>query len=717
MSKELKELKVMRAQVRKIEDTITYYRKLFLADGTIDEQEQEKLTHMTNALVRIEDAIDKKENELSFGQKIKNNASAFGETVADIMSSTDDAPDHSLVKDTQIEDASSDIGHLERLRSEVEAVRASAKRVIDSVNPNTSKIELTQEQKDRVTTYASKAAAFLDAFSDSNVKVKNAFKQAHRGYFVELRQSHNWCQNKFLPKVEVKEADTSGGNTTTPDTNNERPQTEQEKYEEIANTPAVKEFLAGIHRSEGGYVDDPNDPGGKTKYGIAEKREWPAFAKMFGLDPRDTSQIRNITKEQVDEYYIKSRFEENGLDEIKSTKVINAIFDQSILTPGIVKKNIKRALNDIGGHNFAANNSKFNTEEIAAINAADANKLVAKFVEYQNAYYDGLVRKNRAKFGKYIRGWKNRTARLVGFKPSNEEGGSTGGNTSSGDTHTVASGESLGIIARKYGVSVDDIVRWNNLSNPDRISVGQELKVKGSASTGGNSSSGGSTRTHIVARGESLGVIAVRYDVSVDDIVRWNGILNPNSISVGQELVIKGGSTSSGGSDDSSDEETTTSGGYVVPSWIRKAKSYKGESEGGVRMVKDHPFIKELFQSLGTYDEWAHDKTIATANWCAAFVSYCLKNSGQQSLSGYPGGRARAYADFGTQLDRPAYGAIVVLKRGGAGHVGFVVGMKGKRPIVLGGNQGNKVSEVPYSSQVLAYVAPPGWNVPEQNWL
>lgn len=43
--------------------------------------------------------------------------------------------------------------------------------------------------------------------------------------------------------------------------------------------------------------------------------------------------------------------------------------------------------------------------------------------------------------------------------------------------HTVASGETLSVIARRYGVSVADIVSANNLPNPDRLSVGQQLII------------------------------------------------------------------------------------------------------------------------------------------------------------------------------------------------------------------------------------------------
>ncbi len=48
---------------------------------------------------------------------------------------------------------------------------------------------------------------------------------------------------------------------------------------------------------------------------------------------------------------------------------------------------------------------------------------------------------------------------------------------SGGRVHTVQSGETLMAIARQYGVTVDDIVQANNLPNPDTLSVGQELII------------------------------------------------------------------------------------------------------------------------------------------------------------------------------------------------------------------------------------------------
>ena len=99
-------------------------------------------------------------------------------------------------------------------------------------------------------------------------------------------------------------------------------------------------------------------------------------------------------------------------------------------------------------------------------------------------------------------------------------------------THTVRRGESLGKIANKYGVTVSDLRNWNGISG-NNIQVGQKLKVSGSKSK----SSGKSAKTHKVRSGENLGVIAEKYGVSVTELKRANGIKG-TKINVGQVLKI-----------------------------------------------------------------------------------------------------------------------------------------------------------------------------------
>ena len=49
----------------------------------------------------------------------------------------------------------------------------------------------------------------------------------------------------------------------------------------------------------------------------------------------------------------------------------------------------------------------------------------------------------------------------------------------SGPVHTIASGESLYVIARKYGVKPDVIVKANDLASMDKIYIGQKLVIPG----------------------------------------------------------------------------------------------------------------------------------------------------------------------------------------------------------------------------------------------
>ena len=101
--------------------------------------------------------------------------------------------------------------------------------------------------------------------------------------------------------------------------------------------------------------------------------------------------------------------------------------------------------------------------------------------------------------------------------------------------HTVAQGETLGSIARKYGVTTKQIVEWNKLSNPDALSIGQKLRVSAS---GSSSSSYSATKYHTVAKGETLGAIAAKYNTTVKQIVAWNNLKHPDALKLGQKLRV-----------------------------------------------------------------------------------------------------------------------------------------------------------------------------------
>jgi membrane-bound lytic murein transglycosylase D len=108
--------------------------------------------------------------------------------------------------------------------------------------------------------------------------------------------------------------------------------------------------------------------------------------------------------------------------------------------------------------------------------------------------------------------------------------------------HRVRRGETLSLIARRYGTSVNAIVRTNHLRSRNRIRVGQRLKVpqRGGAATVVTSSTGAKSLRYAVHRGDSLWKLASRYGTTVDRIKSDNG-LRGDRLFIGQRLTIRTG--------------------------------------------------------------------------------------------------------------------------------------------------------------------------------
>ncbi|HSG68493.1 MAG TPA: LysM peptidoglycan-binding domain-containing protein [Bacteroidales bacterium] len=115
--------------------------------------------------------------------------------------------------------------------------------------------------------------------------------------------------------------------------------------------------------------------------------------------------------------------------------------------------------------------------------------------------------------------------------------GSSSGSSSPGGIHTVRSGENLGLIAKKYKCSVDDLKRWNNLSKTT-IHPGQKLvvsKQQAVATTDKNTE----YVYHTVKSGDTLWDIAKMYDgVTVNQIKQLNNISNAKRLKPGDKIKI-----------------------------------------------------------------------------------------------------------------------------------------------------------------------------------
>ena len=104
-------------------------------------------------------------------------------------------------------------------------------------------------------------------------------------------------------------------------------------------------------------------------------------------------------------------------------------------------------------------------------------------------------------------------------------------------SHVVQPGETLYGIAQKYGVDANVVAEANNIANRNQLRVGQKITIPGITAHEAAAALG---HVHVIQSGESLSTIAQQYGVSAEEIISFNNISNPDAIYVGQELIIPG---------------------------------------------------------------------------------------------------------------------------------------------------------------------------------
>lgn len=128
---------------------------------------------------------------------------------------------------------------------------------------------------------------------------------------------------------------------------------------------------------------------------------------------------------------------------------------------------------------------------------------------------------------------------------------SVSSSASGSSTYTVVAGDTLIKIANQHGISLSNLMAWNNLDH-HIIYPGQKLKVSNSgassssgSSAGSNSSgSGSSGSTYVIQSGDTLSKIARQFGVTVGQLKQWNN-LSSDLIYAGSTLKVSGSSSSS----------------------------------------------------------------------------------------------------------------------------------------------------------------------------
>lgn len=139
------------------------------------------------------------------------------------------------------------------------------------------------------------------------------------------------------------------------------------------------------------------------------------------------------------------------------------------------------------------------------------------------------------------------------FNPITKESIRKNAATSNGGDHVhiVKRGETLGHIAMKYHVSVNNLMRWNGLSKKSVLRIGQRIRIYGGSAPAVSSSSGGSKSAattsrsggyewYTIKKGDTLLGIAYKFKgVSLNDILQLNGLSKNSKIYPGRKIKIR----------------------------------------------------------------------------------------------------------------------------------------------------------------------------------
>lgn len=122
---------------------------------------------------------------------------------------------------------------------------------------------------------------------------------------------------------------------------------------------------------------------------------------------------------------------------------------------------------------------------------------------------------------------------LNGYNNGDSSSNNSQTNTNSETIYTVVSGDTLSGIASKYGTTYQKLAEYNGIADPNKIYPGQQIKIPGSSNKGSNAT------YYTVVSGDNLTKIANKYGTTVNQLVSWNNIANPNLIYPGQKLRVK----------------------------------------------------------------------------------------------------------------------------------------------------------------------------------
>jgi lysozyme family protein len=160
-------------------------------------------------------------------------------------------------------------------------------------------------------------------------------------------------------------------------------------------------FLPMLLGFEGGYVNDPDDPGGETNKGITMAVFRECSHKLLGIDPTSEN-LKTLTDTQAGIIYKSRYWDPMQGDAINLQHLANIVCDFYINAGTHATTLLQHTLNRMGANLVV--DGKIGTASIQFLNTVDQTDVYRQYKQGRINYYQGLAQR----YPRFLQGWLNR---------------------------------------------------------------------------------------------------------------------------------------------------------------------------------------------------------------------------------------------------------------------------------------------------------------------
>jgi lysozyme family protein len=160
-------------------------------------------------------------------------------------------------------------------------------------------------------------------------------------------------------------------------------------------------FLPTLLRFEGGFVDDPTDPGGETNKGVTMATFRQCSHDLLGIDPTSEN-LKSLTDAQAGIIYRALYWNKMSGDDFPLQDLANIVCDFYVNSGTHATVLLQRILNSMGAH--VAEDGAIGPASIQALNGLNQTEVYRQYKQCRINYYQNLGQR----FPQFVKGWLNR---------------------------------------------------------------------------------------------------------------------------------------------------------------------------------------------------------------------------------------------------------------------------------------------------------------------